>query len=222
MAFPQEITTQGTFELFVWATATSFRWWIQICLRDIFHYLGTVLKRLRIEGNSSPASFLVSLLIRHIRASLSPPLSSPLPSSSYTPDRKGEARWGAAEAAASLRAESPLLWSSTADVITDGTSLPRPKRPSESSLWIQAVLISLIFISSLKKKTRTKGPKKKKKCFVSQNATESLLLTPNEEFHYQEMKQFSSATCLCAVWAALSKGGWGWARVPLLCQAHSF
>lgn len=79
MAFPQEITTQGTFELFVWATATSFRWWIQICLRDIFHYLGTVLKRLRIEGNSSPASFLVSLLIRHIRASLSPPLSSPLP-----------------------------------------------------------------------------------------------------------------------------------------------
>lgn len=163
MAFPQEITTQGTFELFVWATATSFRWWIQICLRDIFHYLGTVLKRLRIEGNSSPASFLVSLLIRHIRASLSPPLSSPLPSSSYTPDRKGEARWGAAEAAASLRAESPLLWSSTADMITDGTSLPRPKRPSESSLWIQAVLISLIFISSLKKKNKDQRTKKKKK-----------------------------------------------------------
>ena len=181
-------------QLFVWATATSFRWWIQIRLRDIFHNLSMVLKRSRTEGNSSPSSFLVPL------ASLSPPLSSPLPLPSHTPDRRGEARWGAAEAAASLRAESPLLWSSTADMITDGTSLPRPKRPSESSLWIQAVLISLISISSLKKKKRTKEPKKK--CFVSQNATESLLLTPNEEFHYRDMKQFSCHLFVCCLGCA--------------------
>ena len=199
-------------QLFVWATATSFRWWIQIRLRDIFHNLSMVLKRSRTEGNSSPSSFLVPL------ASLSPPLSSPLPLPSHTPDRRGEARWGAAEAAASLRAESPLLWSSTADMITDGTSLPRPKRPSKSSLWIQAVLIPLISISSLKKK----GPKNQKKnalCLKMQQNPFSWLLMRS---FTTETWNSSAATCLCAVWAALSKGGWGWARVPLLCQTHSF
>lgn len=74
------------------------------------------------------------------------------------------------EATASLRAEAPLLWSSTADMIIDGIPPPPQKRPSESSLWIQAVLISVIFISTLQKQKRTKGPKK---LFVSQSSPKS-------------------------------------------------
>lgn len=129
------------------------------------------------------------------------------------------------EATASLRAEAPLLWSSTADVIIDSTSLPPPsptqlqKTSRVISLNSNCANLSDLYLHSSKKK---KGPKDPKYLFVSQSSTGPPHLNPNEEFHYQGMKRLSSATCLCPIWSLLSKRGWGWARVPRLCQAHSF
>lgn len=94
-----------------------------------------LIKSLMIERNSLPLP--LSLVFTHRRTHLT-----------------GQVKWGEEqlEATASLRAKAALLWSSTADMIIDGTPLP--------SLWIQAALISAIFISKLQKK-RLKGQKNK-------------------------------------------------------------
>lgn len=134
------------------------------------------------------------LFISHMIAWISPtlPLSHTfaLMSCTYTPDKAGEVRWGAA---ASLGAQAPLLWSSTADMIIDTTPTPT-SRPPET-----VTLISLYLQTSKKKKKKDQKAKRRKILFVSQSATESLHLNPNEEFHYQGMKQLSSATCLRSI-----------------------
>lgn len=55
-----------------------------------------------------------------------------------------------------------------------------PQEPLKSPSWIQTVLISLIFISTLKKE---KNQRTQKNLFVPQSSTDSLGLKTNEEFH---------------------------------------
>lgn len=121
------------------------KWWIRLYKWQLKFMVLTEMQvkewRLRNSSNVS-TSFVFSLQPGQVR---------------WGEVRQGKPRLGEQQqAAASLRAEALLLWSSTADIIIDGTSIPT-RRPLESSPWIQAALISVIFISTLQKK-RPKDP----------------------------------------------------------------
>ena len=125
------------------------RWWIWICLRDTFHSPQHRVKR-------SEGIPLCDLLLTfppeclHLVSFIPRSLSS---GPCEAPDGAGEARWGGSGVPSGL--ELPHF-----DPPRQIWSLTFLHCPATSTTpWIQAVLISLIFISSLQKQKK-KGPKK--------------------------------------------------------------
>lgn len=133
-------------------------------------------KCLKIEGNYSPAPFFFpfSVHLTHNRFNISILFYLSRP---HTPDRTGEERWRATRGNSIPQAQSlpPLIFHSRDGHWWHLTKPTLLKRPSECSPWIQAALISVIFISTHQKKKKKQQRTEKPIC-VHQSSTQSLEL----------------------------------------------